>query len=138
MHRVFVYGTLKRGFRNHRLLEGSTFIGEAHTLTPYRMLDGRYPVLRDAGPDCKTISGEVYDVDAPTLSALDELEGIELGMYDRVEIDVALHDTESRQRCSAFVYIGCAEYWDKKVQVPYSGIDRLGHLNWIAPNMRPK
>lgn len=138
MHRVFVYGTLKRGYRNHRFLKAATFVGEAHTLTSYRMLDGRFPVLRDAGPGCMQISGEVYDVDEETLSALDDLEGIASGMYDRVEIGVILKDQPNGRGCRAFVYIGCGNYWDKKEQMPYSGIDRFGHLNWVAPNMRPK
>jgi hypothetical protein len=37
-HRVFVYDTLRRGHRNHSLLEMSKFIGEAATLRTYRMI----------------------------------------------------------------------------------------------------
>ena len=124
--------------RNHRFLEAATFIGEAHTLTPYRMLDGRFPVLRDTGPDCIQISGEVYDVDEKTLIALDDLESIASGMYDRVEIDVILTSRPNERHCRAFVYIGCGDYWDKKDRVPFLVTDERGHLNWVAPSMRPK
>jgi len=134
MHRVFVYGTLKRGFRNHHFLERARFVGEAHTVAAYRMLDGRFPVLRDSGPDRSPVSGEVYEIDAPTLIALDDLESVSTGMYDRIEIDVVLSERTSR----AFIYIGCGDYWDKKEAVSYLVTDRHGHLNWLAPNMRSK
>jgi gamma-glutamylcyclotransferase (GGCT)/AIG2-like uncharacterized protein YtfP len=136
MPHVFVYGTLKRGFRNYQYVENARFVGEAYTVTHYRMLDGSFPVLRDTGLHLLPISGEVFDVDAPTLVKLDELESVASGMYDRVEIDVILTRQQNERPCSAFVYIGCGAYWDKKERVPYLVTDRLDHLNWLAPNMR--
>jgi len=38
-HRVFVYGTLKRGYPNNPLLEGSQFLGEAVTVPTYKMVE---------------------------------------------------------------------------------------------------
>lgn len=138
MHRVFVYGTLKRGFRNHHFLERANFVDEAHTVAAYRMLDGRFPVLRDSGPDRMTVSGEVYEIDVPTLVALDDLESVTSRMYDRVEIDVVLSATRDASGIRAFIYIGCGDYWDKKETVSYLVTDRRGYLNWLAPNMRSK
>ena len=138
MHRVFVYGTLKRGFRNHHFLEKSRLMGEAHTVAAYRMLDGRFPVLRDSGPDRMPVGGEVYEIDAPTLIALDDLESVASKMYDRVETDVVLAAMRDAPSIRAFIYIGCGEYWDMKETVSYLVTDRLGHLNWLAPNMRSK
>lgn len=135
MHRVFVYGTLKRGLRNHHFLEHAAFVGEAHTLTKYRMLDGSFPVLRDSGADLKQVRGEVYDVDEKTLEKLDELESVDSGMYERVKIDVAVSGGKASR---AFIYIGRGGYWDKKERVHFVGTDERGHLNWIAPNMRSK
>ena len=138
MRRVFVYGTLKRGFRNHRFLEAAAYVGEAYTVKAYRMLDGRFPVLRDAGPHPQPVAGEVYDVDDGTLAKLDELEDVASRMYDRREIDVVLLKRPNDEASTAFIYIGCGEYWDKKDQVPYLATDERGLLNWLAPNMRAK
>lgn len=43
-HWVFVYGTLKRGFANHAMLAGATFIGEFRTLNPYPLVVGTHPL----------------------------------------------------------------------------------------------
>ena len=74
MSRVFVYGTLRQGFGNHRLLEGATFIGPATTAAEFTMLHlGAYPGLIHDGTT--QIVGEVYEVDADQLRHLDRLEG---------------------------------------------------------------
>lgn len=139
MHRVFVYGTLKRGYENHRLLADATFLGKASTLDVYRMLDGSFPVLRDVGPDRFPVSGELYDVDNETLGNLDELEGVAEGMYDRIEIDVILRSWFGLmpRKSRAFVYIGCGAYWDHQSKVSYVTLDRYGHIDWTA-SMRNK
>lgn len=72
--RVFVYGTLRRGGRNHALLAGSRCLGAFATQARYRLLDlGPYPALVDGGSD--RVAGEVYEVEAVVLERLDELEG---------------------------------------------------------------
>jgi len=72
--RVFVYGTLKRGHGNHRLLEGggARYAGDAQvagTMHDY----GAFPAVSLSGRG--TIHGEVYEVTNETLSRLDRLEG---------------------------------------------------------------
>ena len=77
-HYVFVYGTLKAGFRNHRLLIDSEFIGNFKTLDrDYVMVSlGRSPAVRvDKLEGGYQIEGEVYRVDDETLADLDRLEG---------------------------------------------------------------
>lgn len=74
MHRVAVYGTLKRGHGNNRILEASVLIGIGRTSPEYRMYVSGIPyVSRD--PEGYPIHVEVYDVDDATLSRLDRLEG---------------------------------------------------------------
>lgn len=136
MHRVFVYGTLKRGYENHHLLAHSVFIGRASTASPYRMLDGEYPVLRDTGTDKFPIAGEIYEVDPQTLSALDELEGLAEGLYDRIEIDVVQipEDALGEHKSRAFIYVGCAAHWDGLGRSACVTRDARGHVDWPNPS----
>lgn len=70
--KVFVYGTLKRGFGNNLLLSDAKYLGE-DSLEGYDMLDlGWYPAIkRGTG----TVHGEVYEISPHILKRLDSLEG---------------------------------------------------------------
>ena len=61
-HRVFVYGTLKRGFWNHYLLEGCELFGSAATVPTYKMIENGFPVVMP-DPEGKPVAGEIYTVD---------------------------------------------------------------------------
>jgi gamma-glutamylaminecyclotransferase len=90
MTRVFVYGTLKRGCRNHHHLAGQQFLGEAHTLSGYTLyLLGDYPGMVRSDDASHDVAGEVWAVDADCLAKLDELEGVAEGLYERVPINLA-------------------------------------------------
>lgn len=73
MIKVFVYGTLKKGEGNHRLLAGrSVFCGE--DCIRGKLFDlGPFPAAMKEGTDL--IHGEIYMVGPTTLGALDRLEG---------------------------------------------------------------
>ena len=84
--RVAVYGSLRRGFGNHGLLEDSLFIGEALTEARYTMLHlGGFPGVVKKGNTSITV--ELYDVDEETLRRLDRLEG-HPGFYERLPVKV--------------------------------------------------
>ena len=71
---LFVYGSLKRGFRHHDLLFGARFRGEAETAAGYHLvLLGEYPALAQGGDG--TVTGELYSVDDELLARLDRFEG---------------------------------------------------------------
>jgi gamma-glutamylaminecyclotransferase len=72
---VFVYGSLKRGFYNHSLLNGQKFIGPGKTVLPdFTMFNvGAFPGVVQMGNDF--IYGELYDIDGDALEGLDYLEG---------------------------------------------------------------
>lgn len=74
-HRVFVYGSLKQGFHNNRVLGNAEFCGSTKTdYARYSMLDlGAFPAVIKSGDH--RISGEVYEVDDDGLERLDFLEG---------------------------------------------------------------
>lgn len=72
--RVFVYGSLMRGFHNHRLLRGSRFVSWGYTAPEFTMVDlGSYPGVVRGGTTA--LRGEVYEVSTDTLAKLDVLEG---------------------------------------------------------------
>lgn len=96
---VFVYGTLIRGQRNHRLLADSDFIGAAE-LEGFAMYDLDYfpGIQPEAG---SRVKGELFRVDEWTLSALDRLEG-EGYLYVRQEV-IVFQDT-TPIRALTYVY----------------------------------
>lgn len=88
---VFVYGTLKRGNFNNRILAGAAFIGKAKTAPIYRMLsNGAFPYLIHAGNGIPC-HGEIYEVDDETLARLDQLEGVP---YHYVRKTIVINGTD--------------------------------------------
>lgn len=74
-HLVFVYGTLKRGGRNHYWLNGATFVAQARTVANYPLVINGLPYLFDVPGVGVRIKGEVFLVSNATLRSLDMLEG---------------------------------------------------------------
>ncbi|MBP1909109.1 gamma-glutamylcyclotransferase family protein [Methanolobus bombayensis] len=77
---IFVYGTLKKGDPNHKLLKGSSFVCSTQTAGNYVMIDlGAFPgVLKPediSQMPVSAIMGEVYDISEQTLKELDYYEG---------------------------------------------------------------
>jgi len=77
---VFVYGTLKRGNGNHRLLKSSRFISTVGTKKTFMMFGGGFPLCREPVDNdnhyhAGVVKGELFAVDDATLARLDRLEG---------------------------------------------------------------
>lgn len=89
MTTVFVYGTLKRGGTNHSFLTGQNYLGRAQSAPGYTLVSlGEYPGMIVAVDDKVGVSGELWNVDANCLAQLDQLEGIDEGLYQRVKISL--------------------------------------------------
>jgi gamma-glutamylaminecyclotransferase len=72
--RLFVYGSLLSGQPHGGRLGRSPLLGEALTVARYTLFDlGAYPALVEGGDT--SVSGELYEVAADVLAALDEFEG---------------------------------------------------------------
>lgn len=86
-HRIFVYGTLRRGESNAHLMDGARFVRDAQTPPAFTLfaLDG-HPGMGPDGHDA--VHGEVYDVDELTLARLDRLEAHPT-WYERLPITLA-------------------------------------------------
>ncbi|HQM27674.1 MAG TPA: gamma-glutamylcyclotransferase [Syntrophorhabdus sp.] len=95
LEKVFVYGTLRKGMGNHRLLEGSGFLGMGETVAQYGMyvLPGRIPYVKRRSGMKAVIVGEVYEVDEDTLRRIDRLEG-HPDFYRRRLVPVMLNTEE--------------------------------------------
>lgn len=89
---VFVFGTLKSGFPNHRLLAGQEYLGMYSTVKFYPLyLVGprNSPWLIDAPGSGHCVRGEVYRIDDTCLRELDRLERInEADGYFRARIEL--------------------------------------------------
>lgn len=86
--KVFVYGTLKKGGHNHRVMEqaGGAFI-KHHTITGYKKIQPKelsFPYVIKTGDENDYVEGEVYEVD--NIKPIDWLEGYP-SLYGKEEIE---------------------------------------------------
>lgn len=81
---LFVYGTLKRGYRNHVQISAGTMVGAARTAPGYRLYDmGGFPGLFAHPADQTGVVGEVWAIEEELFPQLDEFEGVPEGLYRR-------------------------------------------------------
>lgn len=104
--RLFVFGTLKKGFALHeRGLAGAYCRGLFKTRKPYPMLiAGRWfaPMMFDEPGNGSIVKGELYEVDDQTLRNLDLLESIGKPGHFRGLIE--LEPAAGGDPCIAFAY----------------------------------
>lgn len=97
---VFVYGTLKRGYGNHKLLGSSPFIGQG-SIKGFDIYDlGPYPAIQESEDPSAVVWGEVYEINDAVLKALDQLEG-EGFLYKRSVVTVDMNGAA----VEAYVYV---------------------------------
>lgn len=94
-HLVFVYGTLRKGFGNHYLLEDSELVGQGHTARSFALYADVIPYAFKDEEICP-IKGEVYRVDEESLRDLDALEG-HPRWYKREKTEVILEGDGRRE-----------------------------------------
>ena len=121
-HRVAVYGTLKRGFSNHHLLQHADYLGETllRDLTLYDL--GLFHAAR-LEPS-RGVRVEVFGIGESTLEALDQLEGYrpwqpEDSFYQRHELSTPLG--------MAWVYI-----YNRSFQ----GLEVIAKGDWLGASLR--
>tara|TARA_R100001509_G_C4822623_1_gene200375 strand:+ start:399 stop:761 length:363 start_codon:yes stop_codon:yes gene_type:complete len=84
--KIFVYGSLMRGFYNHSVLYGAKFLKNGITKRDYVLYDlGGFPGMVKNGNN--SILGEIYEVDSLTLNMLDGLES-HPDFYKRTPIEL--------------------------------------------------
>jgi len=119
-HYVFVYGTLKRDFRNHQVLSGSKVVGcgfsESDRFVMAKELRHRFPVaFFDNRVESRgRLYGEVYEVKPEVIRDLDYLESNGI-MYKRYPLMFEVFQrTGPKQKIRAWVYLGIKEYWSDR------------------------
>lgn len=114
-HLIFVYGTLKEGFRNFHINRGRRVEGEFVTVVPHRLyIVGPYrlPWMLEGGqaPLAQPVFGQVFSVDDEALAEMDALERIdEAGWYLRRRLALRLRDDVAAAQIETWVYFGSPE-----------------------------
>ncbi|KAL6516905.1 hypothetical protein OROHE_018193 [Orobanche hederae] len=103
---IFVYGTLKRGFYNHKLIEDligtrdATYLGRHTTAEAFPLVCGPHgiPYLINLPGSGRRVRGELYSVSPGQGRArLDELEGLDRGHYERLPMAVLAEEGGGRE-----------------------------------------
>lgn len=108
-HRIFIYGTLKKGFMYHdEFLSKADYLGPVTSDTMYSLYVAPIPFLVKEATDAP-VEGELYEVDEDTLYTIDRLEG-HPRIYKRELIDVF---TPAGERILAWAYLYPNGFRDK-------------------------
>ncbi len=113
--KLFVYGSLKRGYQHFEELAGATFVGEAQTLDPAWLFQvDDYPALVypsaqlgwmatpdvSAGPGA--IEGEIFEIGEVLLAHLDRFEDVP-DLYQRRRLMVVMRDGDLATQAETYV-----------------------------------
>lgn len=146
---VFVYGTLKKGFWNHTILEDSPFLGVAKSCEPSWDItlsspSGGFPIAwrKPVSHLTSRLMGEVYGCDARVMANLDRLEG-EGHMYKREKHWFNLLDQKvqypdgkvAHPVVNCWIYVGVQKFWknvDMNENIPQKKITKSdGTEQWV-------
>lgn len=118
-HILFVYGTLKKGYRANYLLETSNYLGVART-KPYFQLFScfTYPALVRSTSGYQ-ISGELYCVSDVQKKVIDDYEGVDYGLYQPESIELEEYDLLENKNLLdgrivlSYIYYGNLTRWQQ-------------------------
>ena len=99
---IAVYGSLRKGFGNHYIVENSKYLGDFQTKPEFSLYSlGFYPGLKLNGNT--SITMEVYEVNDKTAERVDRLEGYTPGghntFYDKIPIETPYGEA------SVYIYV---------------------------------
>lgn len=128
---IFVYGTLKRGFRASEMLASSKFIGSVKTKPFYKLFSRtNYPCMVYCPIDGNQVSGEIYEIDYLTLKRLNEYECTGSGLYSLEVIEIDKNTLQNHEKlidqdhCLGYLYLGDT-----------SGLLEISSWNKVEPNV---
>ena len=147
---VFSYGTLKRGFSNHVLMQDlirsgdASFKGVYQTLEKYPLVCGPYrvPFLLNKPGSGQRVTGELYAVSPRGLSRLDELEGISRGHYVRQPIRLLKEEEEKGKDLEVEAYYAHKSYeeelWERNRRRSFGAYTEKEARGYVKRNDRPQ
>ncbi|HEY5311073.1 MAG TPA: gamma-glutamylcyclotransferase family protein [Pirellulales bacterium] len=104
-HPVFVYGSLKRGQPNHRLLMDAEFLGHGRTEPLFALYClGPYPAMVRESTGPIAVEGELYRISAGLLAELDQFEA-RGDLYERQLLPIDGPGGGQSQRAWAYLYL---------------------------------
>jgi gamma-glutamylcyclotransferase (GGCT)/AIG2-like uncharacterized protein YtfP len=108
MHRIAVYGTLRRGHGAHSILRDCRFV-ETERVPCYDMFNlYGFPGIKKNKDNPLGIKVEIYDnVNDDTLAHMDHYEGVPRGMFRRDTVEIGGEPT------SLYVYNDNVEHFGK-------------------------
>ncbi len=117
---IFVYGTLKKGFINHRVIKEASFKETVTTSDKFVIsVDGTYgfPYLLEYNNKGKYIQGEIYEIDESLECELDYFEGVP-DLYVKKDINISGYDNVT-------AYFSNSEKEEAIIEYSYSKIMEL-------------
>ncbi|PWA34364.1 butirosin biosynthesis, BtrG-like protein [Artemisia annua] len=149
---IFSYGTLKKGFANHKLMQtlisqkDAVFIGNYTTDLKLPLVQGPHGVPFLLNLPCTTsshrVSGELYSVTDVGLQRLDVLEGVTLGHYERLPIGLRQVGGVGKVVVMAEAYFGhrsfAQEMWRRNGEKGFESFDREVEKGYVRRDLRPK
>lgn len=147
MAMVFTYGTLKRGFSNHALMQeliatkDALFVGACRTAERLPLVCGPYrvPFLLNKPGAGERVCGELYAVSRKGLMRMDELEGTSRGHYERLPIKVVAEEEEAEVEAEA--YFGHRSYaeemWTRSGERGYAIYSEKEARGYVKRKDRP-
>lgn len=140
--KVFVYGTLKRGQPNNKLMEGIfdgevTYMGKAVTGKEFPLVIApaawNLPCLLAAEGTGKKVRGELFEVDEEMLSFLDQFEG-HPDFYRRKQVIIQLTEDHTGQKLDPPNIHTCWCYFFLKYDRSYLNLDFLENYDCWGPH----
>ena len=113
-HDIFIYGTLREGYPNHRHNLGERTAGTFQTVERFPLvLNGERcsPCLVNLPGEGFRVRGELYRVDDAGLALMDRLERTDAADgYRRLEIQIKPDDPSLPGEMTVFAYLLAAEF----------------------------
>lgn len=110
METIFVYGTLRRGFGNHRAMANARPLGVGRTTARYDLRVDDLPFVMPGATS--RVRGELYEIDEAHLARLDAFEG-HPKWYRREQVGVEM---ENGATMLAWMYLYLGEAKGKIVE----------------------